>query len=173
LISEEFQRVFEQISPEAHSLACHLLGNPEDAEDAVQDAFMKAYESRGKFRGEASLATWITRILINGCMTRKHRPNRVREGEVPLETADAERDGVLDEEESLSAKIDSDDFRKKFDILPEREAMAMELRYYRDYSYREISREMNTPLGTVNSLLSRGHKRMKIRIKNERKRNAR
>ena len=154
-------------------MACFLLGDPEDARDAVQDAFVKAFESRNKFRGESSLSTWITKILVNCCMTRLRRPDRVRKGKVPLETADAERDRVLEEADLLSAKIDSDDFLKKFDILPEREAMAMELRYYRDYSYKEISREMNTTLGTITSLISRGHKRMKIRITNERKRKAR
>jgi RNA polymerase sigma-70 factor (ECF subfamily) len=49
------------------SLAFNMLGNVADAEDAVQEAFLRAYRARGEFREGAALYTWVTRILINTC----------------------------------------------------------------------------------------------------------
>ena len=60
------------------SIAFNLLGNRSDAEDAVQDAFIKIYRNISEFRGEAGLATWIYRILVNTCYDSRRRRSRVQ-----------------------------------------------------------------------------------------------
>jgi RNA polymerase sigma-70 factor (ECF subfamily) len=72
------------------SLAFNMLGNVADAEDAVQEAFLRAYRARGEFREGAALYTWVTRILINTCydvgrrrVTR--RGDTPMDGDIPLE----------------------------------------------------------------------------------------
>src|SRR5690349_20823924 len=66
------------------SLALNMLGNRSDAEDAVQEAFLRAYRSRASFRQDAALWTWFYRILLNTCRDIGRR--RVSHAETPLET---------------------------------------------------------------------------------------
>lgn len=71
------------------SIAFNLLGNRSDAEDAVQDAFLKIYRNISEFRGESGLGTWIYRILVNTCYDLRRRKGRLRAATadpvVPLE----------------------------------------------------------------------------------------
>ena len=69
------------------SIALHLLGNTSDAEDAVQEAFLKIYRGIRGFAGQASLSTWIFRILINTCRDLGRRRNRNPEQTAGRETA--------------------------------------------------------------------------------------
>ena len=55
------------------SIACNLMGNPTDAEDAVQEAFLKIYRNVKTFRGQSSFSTWVYRILINTCIDMKRK----------------------------------------------------------------------------------------------------
>jgi RNA polymerase sigma-70 factor (ECF subfamily) len=65
------------------SIACNLLGNQADAEDAVQEAFLKAFRSRGGFKAEAAPFTWLYRILVNSCLDEGRRRQRRREDQEP------------------------------------------------------------------------------------------
>lgn len=62
-----FEALFTSHGPRMKSLAFNMLGNVPDAEDAVQEAFLRAYRSRDSFRHGATLFTWVCRILINTC----------------------------------------------------------------------------------------------------------
>ena len=62
-----FEALFHSHGPRMKSLAYNMLGNIADAEDAVQEAFLRAYRNRGSFREGATLFTWVCRILINTC----------------------------------------------------------------------------------------------------------
>ena len=71
-----FEDLFQQNSGKMKSMALNLLGNVNDAEDAVQETFLKVYRSVGGFKGESSLATWMFRILINNCYDLRRRKMR-------------------------------------------------------------------------------------------------
>jgi RNA polymerase sigma-70 factor, ECF subfamily len=58
------------------SIACNLLGNVSDAEDAVQEAFLKAHRAWGGFKGDAAPFTWLYRILVNSCLDLRRRRRR-------------------------------------------------------------------------------------------------
>jgi RNA polymerase sigma-70 factor (ECF subfamily) len=62
-----FEALFTSHGARMKSLALNLLGNRSDAEDAVQEAFLKAYRHRDTFRSDAQLWTWVYRILLNAC----------------------------------------------------------------------------------------------------------
>lgn len=74
-----FEELYQTHGARMKSIAYNLLGNVSDAEDAVQDAFAKAYRGRERFRGGAQLWTWVYRILINTCndMGRQRLSRRV------------------------------------------------------------------------------------------------
>lgn len=63
----DLEALYESHGPRMKSLAFNMLGNVSDAEDAVQEAFLRAYRHRQSFRGEAGLWTWFYRILLNTC----------------------------------------------------------------------------------------------------------
>jgi RNA polymerase sigma-70 factor (ECF subfamily) len=62
-----FEALYESHSARMKSLALNVLGNRSDAEDAVQEAFLRAYKNRHSFRSDAALWTWVYRILLNAC----------------------------------------------------------------------------------------------------------
>ncbi len=64
---DAFQELYRLQGARLKSIALNLLGNVDDAEDAVQEVFLRAHRSLGKFRGQAALSTWTYRILLNYC----------------------------------------------------------------------------------------------------------
>jgi RNA polymerase sigma-70 factor (ECF subfamily) len=80
-----FEALYESHGARMKSLALNLLGNRSDAEDAVQEAFLRAYKNRHSFRSDAALWTWVYRILLNAC----HDIGRGRVSRRDKQTVDA------------------------------------------------------------------------------------
>jgi len=82
-----YERLYDAHGARMKSIALNILGNTADAEDAVQEAFLKIYSSVGRFRGECAFATWIYRVLVNACYDlarkRQRRKPEVQEDELP------------------------------------------------------------------------------------------
>ena len=76
-----FEQLYRVHGARLKSIAWHMLGNRQDAEDAVQEAFVKAYRGIGRFDGDSGIGTWLCRIVINVChdLRRKRRRNVDRE----------------------------------------------------------------------------------------------
>jgi RNA polymerase sigma-70 factor, ECF subfamily len=68
-----FDKLYQRHGGRMKSIACNLMGNPADAEDAVQEAFLKIYRNVETFRGQSSFSTWVYRILINTCIDMKRK----------------------------------------------------------------------------------------------------
>jgi RNA polymerase sigma-70 factor, ECF subfamily len=62
-----FEQLYQTHGPRLKSVAFHIAGNRQDAEDAVQETFLKLYRSIGSFQGQSSIGTWLCRIVINVC----------------------------------------------------------------------------------------------------------
>jgi len=71
-----FERLYQQHGGRMKSVACNLMGNTSDAEDAVQESFLKVYRNIRGFQGQSSLSTWIYRILVNTCLDLKRKQRR-------------------------------------------------------------------------------------------------
>lgn len=71
-----FEELFHAHGARMKSVALNLLGNVADAEDAVQETFLKVYRSVGSFKGQSALSTWMFRILINNCYDLRRRKQR-------------------------------------------------------------------------------------------------
>ena len=74
-----FERLYEIHASRMKSIAFHMLGSQADAEDAVQETFLKVYRSVGSFEGQSSLGTWIYRILLNTCYDQGRKRQRLKE----------------------------------------------------------------------------------------------
>ncbi len=78
-----FEHLFERHGSKMKSIALNLLGNPNDAEDAVQEAFLKVHRGIRNFRGQSAFSTWMYRILVNACYDMRRRGLRRLEEPAP------------------------------------------------------------------------------------------
>jgi RNA polymerase sigma-70 factor (ECF subfamily) len=78
-----YEELYQAHGARLKSLAMNLLGNRHDAEDAVQETFLKVHRSIGRFKGQSSFATWVYRILVNTCYDARRK--KVRRQEMPEE----------------------------------------------------------------------------------------
>jgi len=155
---EKLGRFEEQVSPHlksAYNLAKWLTRSHEDAEDIVQEAFLRAFSAFETVRGEDA-KPWLLTIVRNTSMTWLKR-NRNAGATIGFE--DALEDPIErspDPEESLLISCDREQVRQALEQLPSDFREAVVLREMEGLSYREISATIGVPLGTVMSRLSRG-----------------
>jgi RNA polymerase sigma-70 factor (ECF subfamily) len=143
----------------AYNLARWLTRNEHDAEDVVQEAYMRAFKFFGGFRGGDSRA-WLLTIVRNTCYTWLQQ-NRSREFATGLDeesyTAESE---APDPETMLLRNTDSEILKRAIDGLPVEFREAIVLRELEEMSYKQIADISGVPLGTVMSRLARGRKRL-------------
>ena len=144
-----------------YSLVTRFIRDPDEVQDVVQEAFIKAYRALPGFRGESAFFTWLYRIAINTAknylVSRSRRPPGadvdIEDAEY-LESAGALRDLAGPESqlmtEQLRAVID-----KAIRALPEDLRTALTLREFEGLSYEEIAEVMRCPVGTVRSRIFR------------------
>ena len=137
----------------AHNLARWLMGNPSDAEDVVQEAYLRALAAAERFRGGDERA-WLLSIVRNGCYS-SYRRQRVRRAEDFDETRHSDP-GATPSPEQLA--LEGDTSRRVRSAVEE---LALEfrevivLREFEGLSYKEIADVVEAPIGTVMSRLSR------------------
>jgi RNA polymerase sigma factor (sigma-70 family) len=148
----------DQVSPHlksAYNVARWLTRNHEDAEDIVQEAFLRAFSAFENFRGEDA-KPWLLTIVRNTSMTWLKR-NRDAGATIGFEEALEEpTERSPDPEESLLISCDREQVRQALEQLPLDFREAVVLREMEGLSYKEISATIGVPLGTVMSRLSRG-----------------
>jgi RNA polymerase sigma-70 factor (ECF subfamily) len=143
----------------AYTLARYLLRDDADAEDAVQEAVLRALRYFAGFRGVEGRA-WLLRIVRNTCFTWRRR--RSAEPTVPLD-ADlhgAPVDGMQSPEDALIVAAGRELLHAAIDALPAEFREVIVLRELEGLSYREIGEVAGVPVGTVMSRLSRARKRL-------------
>ena len=141
------------------TLAVRLVGAHDEAEELVQDSFLRAFRSLGSFRGDAKFSTWFYRILYNVCMTRVRRRRPLPVQEPPGDPASAAEEWV-DAEPGVLEQLESEEVRRilfeEMLRLPEAFRSALTLFYVQDLTYDEMTVVLQIPLGTVKTNLSRG-----------------
>jgi RNA polymerase sigma-70 factor (ECF subfamily) len=157
-----------QFAPQLYAAAMRMTRNSADAEDLVQETFLKAYRAYHTFTEGTNLKAWLYRILTNTYINRyrklSRRPKEVDLGEVEdlylyrkVSTAGTREASRSAEEEVLSGFVDSD-VKQAIEALPENFRLPVLLADVEGFSYKEISGIMEVPIGTVMSRLHRGRK---------------
>jgi RNA polymerase sigma-70 factor (ECF subfamily) len=169
---EAFGRLVEMHQRAATRLAYRLLGDPDDADGAAQDAFIKAWSNLAEFRGDCSFGAWLSRIVLNQCRDRlKGKRLVVTEGRLwtsthargasPLEAAVDPAPGP--ETRAAGREIG----RKIAELTRELPGMQREvftLRYYDDRSLAEIAALFRVNVGTVKTHLFRATRRIRTSL---------
>jgi RNA polymerase sigma-70 factor (ECF subfamily) len=145
----EFEATFLPHSPAAYNLARWLTRNGHDAEDAVQEAYLRAFRSLGGFRGGDGRA-WFLAIVRNTCLTWLDR-NRSLRPTVPFDEA---MHGVP--RDAPETPPGGEALRHALGELPAEFREAVVLRELEGLSYKEVAAVTGVPIGTVMSRLSRG-----------------
>lgn len=163
---EAFVREAVPYLDQMYSAALRYTRNPADAEDLVQETFIKAYDRFHQFRPGTNLKAWLYRILTNSYINRYRRQQR-RPEEV---SADADPDfslydriaesTTLSTEQQVLEQLTDTEVRQALSDLPEPFRIAVYLADVEGFSYAEIAEIMDTPIGTVMSRLHRGRSRL-------------
>lgn len=146
--------LYDRCSPRVHSLVLQILGNPDDAEEVVEETFWQVWRQSARYEvARGSVATWLVMIARSRALDRLRARRGVREerGDLPLDAADApdtagETDTPLEEAERTErgALV-----RNALSRLPVEQRKTLELAYFHGLSQSEIAARTGEPLGTV------------------------
>jgi RNA polymerase sigma-70 factor (ECF subfamily) len=151
----------------AYSLALRSLGNPTDAEDVVQEAFLNVWRAAGTYRADRSTPrSWILSIVHHRAID-KLRSRKSRVQPVALEAGMNVPDSA-DVWREVSSKLSSDDVRDALRTLPDEQRQTIELAYFEGYTHVQISELMNVPLGTVKGRMRIGLHKLKSLLEGSR-----
>src|SRR5215467_12870645 len=157
-----------------YSAAMRMTRNPADAEDLVQETYLKAYRAFESFQEGTNLKAWLYRILtntfINSYRSRKRRPEQTELDDVEdlylyrrLGGLEAVAAGRGAEEEVLDHFTEAE-VKEAVEALPEQFRMAVLLADVEGFSYKEIAEILDVPIGTVMSRLHRGRRALQKRL---------
>jgi RNA polymerase sigma-70 factor (ECF subfamily) len=142
------------------SIALRMMRNPEDAADALQDAYISAFRRAVTFRGEAQVTTWLHRVVVNACLDRLRR-NAARAKDSPPDHSDhssEHRSPVIDDPLELQER--RADVVSALNQLGTDQRAALVLVDMEGYSVEEAARILGCAVGTVKSRCSRGRARL-------------
>jgi RNA polymerase sigma-70 factor (ECF subfamily) len=166
---QAYEQLIERFQTPVYSLAWRLLSDPTDANDVVQEVFLKIFRNVGSFRGDSTLRTWVYRIAVNEAHNRRRWLFRHRRGETGIEE-------TFDDAEGRERPL-TDSGETPFDFTMNREAQllleeglaainpvfsaALVLREVEDMSYEEIAAILEVSMGTVKSRIMRGREALR------------
>ncbi|WP_433435981.1 RNA polymerase sigma factor SigM [Nonomuraea sp. CA-141351] len=152
-----FSEIVKRHRDRMWAVALRTLGDPDEAADAVQDAFVSAYRKAATFRGEAAVTTWLHRIVVNACLDRMRRKSvrpvaddeliEAAERETPLPDQTVEREVSMEVSAALK-------------LLPSDQRAALVLVDMMGYSVEDAAQVLQVPSGTVKSRCARGRAKL-------------
>lgn len=171
---DRFAELVRRYQQQAYKLALSVLRQPADAEDAVSEAFVKAFTALPRCRDDTNFKSWLLKITYNCCLDIFRKRKRL---DVPLDTAESAGDGAAYaslagmREDDPQDVLEREEMRQTVwqalhELTPEERA-AVILKYYHDSSYQEIAAILRWPAGSVASRLYRAREKLSLRLKGE------
>ncbi len=166
----EFAEQAMQYAPQLYSAALRMTRNPADAEDLVQETYLRAWRSFNTFQEGTNLRAWLYRILtnsfINTYRAKQRRPDETGMDNIEdlylyrrLNTLDNAL-GSRSAEDTMFELFTDDEVKQALEELPENFRLPVLLADVEGFSYKEIAEILDIPIGTVMSRLHRGRKGM-------------
>jgi RNA polymerase sigma-70 factor (ECF subfamily) len=169
--TESFGELVRRYQDRLYPTIVRLIGSPEDAQDILQDAFVRAFEKLDQFQGESSFYTWVYRIAVNLALSgrrkrngrghswpkhRSHDRSILDPPDSSLETDPAMALELVERETIIEAALDA--------LGPEHRAVVV-LKDFDGHRYEEISALLQIPVGTVRSRLHRARCELRDRLR--------
>ncbi|WP_188578191.1 sigma-70 family RNA polymerase sigma factor [Azorhizobium oxalatiphilum] len=143
----------------AVALARRTLGNDADAEEVVQEAFLRVWRAAPRWEPTAAFSTWLHRIVVNLCLNHKRRVPHA-----PLDAAGDPADPAPDAEAQLESRAERARLAGAIGTLPARQRAAVLLTYWEGLSNNRTAQIMGTTVGGVETLLVRARKALRARL---------
>ncbi len=164
----ELTELLNQVRRQAYRIALRITNNPADAEDVLQNSFLKAYQNLPQFRGESSLSAWIGSIVTNQAITALRQ--RFSRNEVPLDKGARTEEKrevapiVVDPGDSPETGAMKEEFRAIFarsiEELDEKLRVIFVLREMGDFSMEELAQVLELSVSAAKSRLSEARKQL-------------
>lgn len=166
---EAFTRLLEHYQTPVFNLCYRMLGEPEAAEDAAQESFLRAYQNLARYDRQRSFATWLLSIAAHYCIDRLRRrkfgfvslEEEADDEDRPTEFADNE---AINPEQEAERREEQKVLHKVLQQLDATDRAAVILRYWYDFSEIEISQSLNLTVPAVKSRLHRARKEIARRL---------
>ncbi len=157
-----FARLVDRHRVSVYNLTLRIVGNREDAEEAAQDVFVRAYRSLDRFRGDARFATWLYRIAVNVSLSSVRRSRRDL-STTSLSEPEDDDDGlpmqIPDTSANPAERFEQAEFREQVrnlvSSLPPIYSAVISMYHIQSLSYDEIAEALELPIGTVKARLFR------------------
>lgn len=165
---DEFEQVALPFIDSLYNLALNLTRNPKDAEDLVQETFLRAYRFFDSYRSGTHIRAWLFRILRNSFINR-YRSSKNRPEEVDFAKLEESYERMVDDdflrnhqpmspEQAVMHGVMDEEVRSALDAIPDEYRVVVVMALVEEMSYKEIAASLSIPLGTVMSRLHRGRK---------------
>lgn len=141
-----FNELVRRYQEKLYWIARRFVNNHDDADDVVQEVFIKSYKALKEFRGESSVYTWLYRITVNYALNHIRR-NRVREFFKIDEFFDIESDTDERPDKMYERQEQQELIEQAVAVLPEKQKAVFILRYYEELPYEEIAKILKTSVG--------------------------
>ncbi len=159
--AEAFATLYDRHGRMAYSLAYRMMGEKQEAEDVVQEAFIKVWRSAGGYRmGRGSVRTWILSIVHNRGIDqiRSHASRGRMQDKVEASAPTSEPSEAFAETWRSSQR---DQVREALKTLPQEQLKILELAYFSGYTHVEIAERLDLPLGTVKGRMRLGLQKLR------------
>lgn len=153
-------QLYKQYCDGMYCVAARFLNNADDAEDVLQEAFIKAFQRIHQFKGEVTFGAWLKRIVINSCID--FLKSKKMEF---VELKDYQMKVVEDEDWSVSETISLNEVKKTMEQLPEKYKYVVQLYLVEGYDHAEISQILNLTQTACRTRLMRGKAHLKELLK--------
>jgi len=157
--AKAFALLINRHKAKAMTLAVRMLKNREDAEEALQDSFIRVHRALSLFEWKSSFSTWFYRIVYNTCATAAGKKKRIHPLSIDVEDEGGLRTEILSDELQPDMKLESDEFSnivsEEVAKLPVVYGSTFTLFAIQEMSYEEIVQVTGLPLGTVKARLFR------------------
>ncbi|HEX6986772.1 MAG TPA: sigma-70 family RNA polymerase sigma factor [Planctomycetaceae bacterium] len=167
--AEAFGVLVERHQDRLYASLLRMLGSADEAREAVQDAFVHAYQKLDTFQGNAAFSTWLFRIAVNAAFSRQRRSRRYRtsldgtRGESAYEPSDHRPDA--DPSQPLERSETQRIVRDALAALPEEYRTALVLKEMDGFRYEEIAEIVGVPIGTVRSRIHRARNELREKLR--------
>ncbi len=168
-----YAEILDEYRGRIYNLIYRMVRHREEAEDLVQEAFVKAFASLPSFNADYAFSTWLYKIAINNCIDHLRRKKlKTYSMDKPVQSQDGEfsrefPDVSMSPDKPLLARERTRLIEKAIDELPEKYRIVIILRHSEERSYDEIAQMLGLPLGTVKARIFRAREMLKKKLKDQ------